>query len=86
MFALFNGETYDYMGSQRFVYDIQTNAFPMERNDEIKHQVPLVSLSDIKLVVDLGQLSLDSKRNVVLHQVEYETNKNNEVNIIRVYI
>lgn len=82
MFALFNGETYDYMGSQRFVYDIQTNAFPMERNDEIKHQVPLVSLSDIKLVIDLGQLTLNSKRQVFLHHAEYDTSINDEVNSI----
>lgn len=80
MFALFNGETYDYMGSQRFVYDIQTNAFPMERNDEIKHQVPLVSLSDIKLVIDLGQLTLNSKRQVFLHHAEYDTSINDEIN------
>ncbi|XP_031633578.1 nicastrin [Contarinia nasturtii] len=61
VFMLFNGEAYDYIGSQRFVYDLVNNAFPSSSNNTIK-------LSDIKLFIDIG--SLDSQNSTTIYQFD----------------
>lgn len=48
-FVVFNGETYDYIGSQRFVYDLNLGEF--------SSKMPPFSLNDIDLFVELSQLS-----------------------------
>ena len=47
MFTLFNGESFDYIGSSKMMYDIQNNKFPEEitSNDEPKEQWPLIGKS-----------------------------------------
>ncbi|XP_047523406.1 nicastrin [Pieris napi] len=52
LWTLFNGESFDYIGSQRVAYDISRGSWP---------PVNPLSLSDIKLHVEIGQLggSLD---------------------------
>ena len=44
MFTLFNGESFDYIGSSKMMYDMQNNKFPEEitSNDEPKEQWPLI--------------------------------------------
>lgn len=59
LFMLFNGEAYDYIGSQRFVYDLEEGAFPSSSSNPIK-------LSDIKLFIDIG--SLDSRNSTTIYQ------------------
>lgn len=54
---LFNGETYDYIGSQRLVYDMENGEFPLKPDPNIRHNMPLIHLEDIALFVELGQLS-----------------------------
>lgn len=51
LFALFNGETYDYIGSQRMVYDMEKGDFPFRR--QLTKQI---HLSNVDLLVDLGTL------------------------------
>lgn len=51
LFALFNGETYDYIGSQRFVYDMEKGDFPFR-----KQATKPIHLSNIDLLVDIGTL------------------------------
>uniref|UniRef100_A0A6B2EHY2 Nicastrin n=1 Tax=Phlebotomus kandelakii TaxID=1109342 RepID=A0A6B2EHY2_9DIPT len=55
LFMLFNGESFDYIGSQRFVYDLQQGAFPSKL-----YQTKPLALDNIKLLVDLG--SMDTVR------------------------
>lgn len=57
LFMLFNGEAYDYIGSQRFVYDIEEGAFPSTNP---------IKLTDIKLFIDIG--SLDSQNSTTIYQ------------------
>lgn len=52
LFMLFNGESYDYIGSQRVVYDMENGAFPT-----VSELVPPIKLEDISLLVELNQLS-----------------------------
>lgn len=61
LFILFNGEAYDYIGSQRFVYDLQQGAFPAESTE-----TKPIRMENIKLLIDLG--SLDSLNSTTIYQ------------------
>jgi nicastrin len=64
LFVLFNGESYDYIGSQRLVYDLKKeNAFPAPSS----HSKPL-SLDNIMMMIDIGPLNSFSE--VSLYQLE----------------
>lgn len=63
LFALFNGETYDYIGSQRMVYDMERGDFPFKRQ-----QTRQIRLSNIDLLVDIG--TLDSISNPDLYSLK----------------
>lgn len=52
LFMLFNGESYDYIGSQRFVYDLKkNNSFPT-----LLTQTRPLTLDNIILMIDLGAI------------------------------
>ncbi|XP_042295200.1 nicastrin [Sceloporus undulatus] len=54
MFAFFQGETFDYIGSSRMVYDMQNEKFP-------------VSLDSIHSFLELSQVALRSGSNLFIH-------------------
>lgn len=60
LFIVFNGESYDYIGSQRFVYDLAKGNFP----PKIQQRYP-IRAENIQLLIDLGQL--DDLSNVRVH-------------------
>lgn len=68
LFILFNGESYDYIGSQRLVYDLKKrNAFPAPSSNTR----PL-TLDNVEMLIDLGALdSLDSLK--IYHLSESST-------------
>ncbi|XP_065073067.1 nicastrin [Ochlerotatus camptorhynchus] len=51
LFMFFNGESYDYIGSQRFVYDLQKGAFPTKGS-----LTNPISMENIDLMIDLGTM------------------------------
>lgn len=57
LFILFNGESFDYIGSQRIVYDMQQESFPTITNYSSEYPIPQIKLEDIDLFIELGQLS-----------------------------
>lgn len=61
LFILFNGESYDYIGSQRFVYDMEKGDFPAAST-----QTQPIKLENIKLLIDIG--SLDNLSSVSIYQ------------------
>lgn len=62
MFVLFNGESYDFIGSQRFVYDLKKgNAFPAQSS----YTRPL-TFENILMMIDIG--SLDSLTELNFYQ------------------
>lgn len=65
--ALFNGESFDYIGSSRMVYDMLGNKFPRPLNDDNPLQGPLVSLEHIKYWIELGSLAAHNDSTVYLH-------------------
>ncbi|XP_001990868.2 nicastrin isoform X2 [Drosophila grimshawi] len=60
LFVVFDGESYDYIGSQRFVYDMEHLAFPSPST----HTAP-ISLENIEFILDIG--ALDDVANIKLH-------------------
>lgn len=57
MFALFNGESYDYIGSSKMVYEMEQGRFPSSLDDSVENQSALVNLSSISHFIELSQLS-----------------------------
>lgn len=51
LFIIFNGESYDYIGSQRLIYDMEKGLFP----PPVTSTRP-IALKDIKLFIDIGSL------------------------------
>ncbi|KAL5284629.1 NCSTN family protein [Megaselia abdita] len=51
MFVVFNGESYDYIGSQRFVYEMQKHNFPY-----VHTRTNPLSFENIDFMIDLGVL------------------------------
>ncbi|XP_062703405.1 nicastrin [Aedes albopictus] len=51
LFMFFNGESYDYIGSQRFVYDLQKGAFPTKGS-----LTNPISMENIDVMIDLGTM------------------------------
>ncbi|KAM4727874.1 nicastrin [Anableps anableps] len=53
-YTFFHGETFDYIGSSRMVYDMEKNQFPID-------------LDNIHSVLEIGQVGLHSSSNLWLH-------------------
>ncbi|KAH8383225.1 hypothetical protein KR009_007484 [Drosophila setifemur] len=60
LFVVFNGESYDYIGSQRFVYDMEKLEFPPPSTDK-----PPIAFDNIEFMLDIG--TLDDIANIKLH-------------------
>lgn len=60
MFILFNGESYDYIGSQRVVYDMQKGDFP-----PASQSTNPISMENIDLFIDIG--ALDDLSSITLY-------------------
>lgn len=72
LFVLFNGESFDYIGSQRLVYDMEHMDFP----PEICRQ-NLITLDNIELMIDIG--SLDDLNSINLYHL-------NEFEHVRIFV
>ncbi|KAJ6637135.1 Nicastrin [Pseudolycoriella hygida] len=66
LFVLFNGESYDFIGSQRFVYDINKGYFPSKI--QATNQI---SFENIVMMIDIGLLD-DLHRFTVFHVEEFK--------------
>lgn len=56
LFVFFSGESYDYMGSQRFLYDMENGDFPLPA-EEAGDLLPQIRPENISLFVEFSQLS-----------------------------
>lgn len=63
LFILFNGESYDYIGSQRFVYDVKQGWFPSKAS-----ATNPIALENIDLHIDVG--SLDNLKNIAMYRYQ----------------
>lgn len=63
LFVFFNGESLDYIGSQRFVYDLNKNLFP-----EAITKRNLITLDNIELMIDVG--SVDDLQKIKVYTAE----------------
>ncbi|XP_013790954.1 nicastrin-like, partial [Limulus polyphemus] len=56
LFIIFNGESFDYIGSSRVVYDMQKKQFPVVLKDDVNSQPALVELHHISHFLELAQV------------------------------
>jgi hypothetical protein len=66
LFAFFNGEAFDYIGSSRAAYDMARGEFPMASNPKIDKQWPTIKPESIKLVLEIGELFDPKQSNFLL--------------------
>lgn len=75
LFVFFSGESYDYMGSQRFLYDMENGEFPLPA-EEAGDLLPQIRPENISLFIEFSQLSHSG--GVYAHILE-----NTEVSFVR---
>ena len=73
MLMLLNGESFDYIGSSRLVYDMVEQKFPLPLTDN-PSQSPLLGLEHIKYWIELGSLADHNEQNIYLHSDPISTN------------
>jgi len=56
LFAFFNGESFDYIGSSRAAFDMVRGEFPMAWNSKLEKQWPNIKPESIKLILEIGEL------------------------------
>lgn len=66
LFVLFNGESYDYIGSQRFLYDVNKGYFPPR--SQATHEI---GLDNIEMMIDIGSLD-DLQKITMYHAKEFK--------------
>lgn len=66
LFVLFNGESYDFIGSQRFVYDLKNGYFPSRSQGT--HEI---GLENIDMMIDIGALD-DLQKISVYHAKDFK--------------
>ncbi|XP_023713100.1 nicastrin isoform X3 [Cryptotermes secundus] len=57
LFLLLNGESYDYIGSSRVVWDMEHGVFPMKPSSSEVQEPPPLFLQNIAMFIELGQIS-----------------------------
>ncbi|XP_033114468.1 nicastrin-like [Anneissia japonica] len=67
LFAFFHGESYDYIGSSRTVFDMQRNQFPVVEDNK-KEQPAQVNLENIAMFLELRQLGLPQDQTYFAHK------------------
>lgn len=65
IFMFFNGESYDYIGSQRFIYDVKNKAFP-----PIRSKTNPIKLENIEILIDIGTIDNPEKLQIY-HYTEF---------------
>ena len=66
LFAFFQGEAFDYIGSTRAIYDMKHNVFPMKEENGIT-TLHLVNLSHISHFVEVNQLGYQDDGKIWVH-------------------
>ncbi|XP_066149210.1 nicastrin [Euwallacea fornicatus] len=82
LFILFNGETYDYIGSQRLLYDMERGQFPIDLpsgNDIL----PTIYPNNISLFIELSQLAMSNA--IYAHHLENSDVVTNFLSLLNKY-
>ncbi|XP_066991287.1 nicastrin [Anabrus simplex] len=66
MFTLLNGESFDYIGSSRMVWDMKHGQFPSPLDSNVAEQAPLLKPHHLQLFVELSHLS-NYNRTLMFH-------------------
>lgn len=82
MFVFYHGESYDYIGSSRMIYDMENNAFPHRLQPHAQQQSSLLKLEDIGMVIELDQVT---KNEIYYHSMD-RISHNNETEMVRHFL
>ncbi|XP_071958729.1 nicastrin-like [Antedon mediterranea] len=77
MFEFFHGESYDYIGSSRTVFDMLRGQYPVKMN-KAKEQPALVNLTNIAMFLELRQLGLPDNEKYYAHHDKTPSSKTSE--------
>ncbi|KAJ8954167.1 hypothetical protein NQ318_005761 [Aromia moschata] len=80
LFILFNGETYDYIGSQRLFYDMQRSDFPVRGLKPDNEFLPVIRPENISLFIELSQLGNAQNEKIFVHYLKEKTEISNFYN------
>jgi nicastrin len=83
MFMFFQGESWDYIGSSRMVYDVINGKFPYQL-DTTKEQPPILNLSDVMSVIELSQVGIQKDIDDPTYYI-HQNNFNNVVPLLNEY-
>ncbi|KAI4454824.1 nicastrin [Holotrichia oblita] len=72
LFIFFTGESYDYSGSQRFLYDMEEKQFPMVSDLNPNETALNIFPSNISLFIELNQLGLSESLNTFMQEENTE--------------
>lgn len=78
LFLILNGESYDYIGSQRLIYDMEKGLFPPTVTS-----TRAIALQDIKLFVDIG--SLDDTSSISVYRYKNFTLAERLTSLLKYY-
>lgn len=85
MFVFYQGESYDYIGSSRMVYDMLNNKFPYKR-DSGKQQPPLLNLTNITAFVELSHVGIQRQYNTESPVYYLHTNQKGKSSSLHDYL
>ncbi|CAH0548545.1 unnamed protein product [Brassicogethes aeneus] len=68
LFLLFNGETYDYIGSQRMLYDMKNGNFPVKNENGENDFLPVIRPEQISLFIEISPIK--SSKNLYVHHLK----------------
>ena len=60
-------ESFDYIGSQRLLYDMERGKFPYEYNPNLGPGLQPINISHIGYFIELGQVALPQNGKLFLH-------------------
>ncbi|XP_044763682.1 nicastrin [Coccinella septempunctata] len=75
LFVIFDGETFDYIGSQRMLYDMERGNFPVETENGTSTFLPVIRANDILLFLEFSQLS---RTNEIVFAHRYKVDEMND--------
>lgn len=81
LFILFNGEAYDYIGSQRMLFDMQNGNFPVKTRDGRSTLLPVIKPEQISLFVEIGQIK--HTETVYMHYLKSHSKTESLINSLK---
>ncbi|XP_066955475.1 nicastrin [Macrobrachium rosenbergii] len=80
MFILYQGETWDYIGSSRMVWDMEKGEFPFQRQEDMSDQMSQINFTHIDYFIEISQVGKMEEKRLYLH-TDPVSNSDPEINL-----